>query len=103
MTTSNEPGYYEDGNFGIRIENVCITVVKDTPHRFGNKAYCGFEDVTMVPIQKKLIDISLLNDNELSWLNDYHAKVHQSLRPLMESLFPEALEYLNNETSPILR
>ena len=43
MTISNEPGYYEEGAFGIRIENVCITVEAHTMHHFNNKKYCRFE------------------------------------------------------------
>ncbi len=48
MTISNEPGYYEDGHFGIRIENICVTVKKDTPNNFMDKTYVGFETVSMV-------------------------------------------------------
>ena len=69
MTTSNEPGYYESGAFGIRIENVCITVEASTPHNFGNKKYCRFETVTMTPIKTNLIDLSMLTDDELNWVN----------------------------------
>jgi Xaa-Pro aminopeptidase len=50
MTTSNEPGYYEEGAFGIRIENICTTVKKDTPNRFGRRDYLGFETISLVII-----------------------------------------------------
>lgn len=101
MTTSNEPGYYEDGNFGIRIENVCITVKKDTPFNFNNKTFCGFENVTLVPIQRKLIDLSMLSDTDIRYLNEYHREVREKLMPLMMQKFPEAVEYLVSETEPI--
>ncbi|CAN0157101.1 unnamed protein product, partial [Laminaria digitata] len=54
MTTSNEPGYYEDGEFGVRIENVCICVEKATAHNFAGKRSCTFETITMAPIQAKV-------------------------------------------------
>jgi len=103
MTSSNEPGYYEDGQFGIRIENVCITVEADTPHRFNNKRYCRFEDATLVPIKSNLLNLDLLDDVELQWLNDYHARVRAALTEGMNEHFPEALSYLIAETEPILR
>jgi len=72
---SNEPGYYEDGNFGIRIENVIMVREAETKHRFGDKAYLGFEHVTMVPMCRKLIDLSMLSSREVQWLNEYHREV----------------------------
>lgn len=101
MTTSNEPGYYEDGNFGIRIENLAITVVKDTPNNFMNKRYVGFETVTMSPIATNLIRVDMLTAPELEWLNSYHAKVRTLLTPYMQEFFPETLDYLIERTQPI--
>ena len=60
MTTSNEPGYYEEGSFGIRIENVCLTVEASVDHHFNGKKYCAIETVTMTPIKTSLIDIARL-------------------------------------------
>ena len=74
MVVSNEPGYYENGKFGIRIENL-IYVKKEK-----NKKY--FEDLTMVPIDKELINQKLLNKNEKKWLNKYHKKVFHNLKML---------------------
>jgi len=51
MICSNEPGYYEDGNFGVRIENLVVVKEVETPNRFGGAAYLGFERLTLVPIQ----------------------------------------------------
>ena len=66
MIVSNEPGYYEKNNFGIRIENL-IYVKKEKNKKF-------FENLTMVPIDKNLIEINMLNKKEKRWLNSYHKK-----------------------------
>jgi Xaa-Pro aminopeptidase len=61
-----EPGYYEDGNFGIRIENI-IRIVKATlPHNFADRGYLKFKDVTFVPIQQKMIKPELLTTAEVN-------------------------------------
>jgi Xaa-Pro aminopeptidase len=75
MIVSNEPGYYERGKFGIRIENL-ITVKK-----IKNKI--KFENLTLVPIDKSLVEKKLLNKIEVKWLNNYHAKVYNNLKKFM--------------------
>ncbi|KAL0262218.1 hypothetical protein SLS55_003657 [Diplodia seriata] len=96
---SDEPGYYEDGNFGIRIENVIVVTEVDTTHKFGDKPYLGFEHVTMVPMCRKLIDESLLSPAEKKWLNDYHAEVREKTGPYFKD---DALttKWLERETQP---
>ncbi|OWP05057.1 hypothetical protein B2J93_627 [Marssonina coronariae] len=96
---SNEPGYYEDGSFGIRIENVVMVKEAETKHQFGDKPYLGFEHVTMVPYCRKLIDESLLTTREKRWLNEYHAEIHAKTKDFFEpgSL---ALDWLERETEP---
>lgn len=101
MTTSNEPGYYEDGNFGIRIENLAITMVKPTENNFQDKRYVGFETVTMSPIATNLIVVEQLTPAELTWLNEYHAKVRKLLLPVMTEDFPESVAYLLERTEPV--
>jgi Xaa-Pro aminopeptidase len=101
MTTSNEPGYYEEGNFGIRIENVCIVVPANTPYNFNDKEFLTLQDVTMTPISKDLMNMSLLNESEKAWINKYHATVRQNVSPLIQQYFPEAMEYLIQETLTI--
>ena len=76
MIISNEPGYYEDGKFGIRIENL-ITVKK-------TKRSYKFEDLTLVPIEKSLIQKKILNKSEIKWLNEYHTKVYDSLKKIYD-------------------
>ena len=75
MIVSNEPGYYENGKFGIRIENL-ITVKKV------RNSY-KFEDLTLAPIDKNLIKKNLLTNNEVKWLNRYHSKVYSKLKKYM--------------------
>jgi Xaa-Pro aminopeptidase len=79
-----EPGYYKDGGFGIRIENVVIVKEVDTPERFGDRPYYGFERVTMVPMDKRLIDPSLLDPTETDWVNKYHKEVWEKISPRLE-------------------
>ena len=75
MVVSNEPGYYEKNKFGIRIEN--LIYVKKTKHKI------SFEDLTLVPIEKELINRSLLNKEEKKWLNQYHRKVFRNINKFM--------------------
>lgn len=55
MIVSNEPGYYEDNAFGIRIENLLHIREANTPFKFGGQSYFGFERLTMIPLQRKMI------------------------------------------------
>ncbi|KAG7381943.1 Xaa-Pro aminopeptidase 2 [Phytophthora pseudosyringae] len=100
MILSNEPGYYEDGKFGIRIESVMVA--KKAPHVKSplNREFCEFETLTMAPIQQKLIDVSLLTPDEIKWLNAYHTDVHDKLQPLLKD-DPETYTYLVRETKPL--
>ena len=83
MVLSNEPGFYKDGAFGIRIENVVI--VKEVYEKgFSDQPYYGFEHVTMAPMSQKLIDVQLLTQSELDWLNSYH----QEVRLLYLKIYP---------------
>lgn len=103
MTISNEPGYYENGAFGIRIENILISKMVNTPHRFNDRNYLGFDNLTVVPIKTNLINIDQLDDAELQYLNDYHRHVRDVLLPLMQTTFPESVEYLLEATVPLSR
>ncbi len=80
MFTSNEPGLYRPNQWGIRIENLVINqkVAQPQETAFGNYLY--FETVTLCPIDTRLVEKLLLNDNEVAWLNAYHAKVRDSLQ-----------------------
>ena len=78
MIVSNEPGYYEKNNFGIRIENL-IYVKRDN-----QKIY--FDNLTMAPIDRDLIDRNILNKNEKIWINKYHNKVFNNLKKFMNKI-----------------
>jgi len=84
MITSNEPGYYKKNYFGIRIEN--LIYVKKTNGKL------KFEDLTLVPIDKKLIESKLLTTSEKNWLNSYHQKVFISLKKFMNNFELKQLE-----------
>jgi len=81
---SNEPGYYEDGKFGIRIENIVMVKEVETKYKFGEKPYLGFEHVTMVPMCRKLIDVGMLSSVEREWLNAYHKEVLEKTKKFFE-------------------
>ena len=70
-----QPGYYEDGHFGIRIENLLITRRAAFASTFGDVEFLEFENVTCAPIQTSLVNTSLLSASELKWLNDYNGWV----------------------------
>lgn len=102
MTVTNEPGYYEDGNFGIRIENIMMVRKKNMPNpTFGNVEYFEFETVTMAPMCRALIQVELLCNEELNWLDQYHACVLKNLKPLIDH-DKRALSWLERETKPFL-
>ncbi|KAJ9114052.1 hypothetical protein QFC22_005872 [Naganishia vaughanmartiniae] len=86
LVISNEPGYYEDGAFGIRTENLVMVVKADTLNVFGGQPYLKFENLTMCPVQVSLIDVGLLIPKEKEWINNYHAEVLHKVRPLLEEL-----------------
>ncbi|KAH9822205.1 peptidase M24, structural domain-containing protein [Melampsora americana] len=96
MTLSNEPGFYKDDQFGIRIESVVVVKAVDTPHQFGGSKYLGFENFTLCPIQTKLVDLKLLDRHEVKWLNDYHHTVYEKLKPLLKD-DQLALKWLKKE------
>ncbi|KAM0449108.1 hypothetical protein ACHAPV_010255 [Trichoderma viride] len=81
---SNEPGYYEDGNFGIRIENIVMVKEVETKHAFGDKPFLGFEHVTMVPYCRSLINESMLTEDEKAWLNASNAEVLEKTKRYFE-------------------
>ena len=63
MVVSNEPGYYENGSFGIRIENLLTIKEVDTPHKFGGLSYFGFERLTFAPLQRKMLAFEVCVSN----------------------------------------
>lgn len=94
MVVSNEPGYYEDGNFGIRIENL-LTVINKS-ETFSGRAFLGFEKLTMIPIQHKCMDFELLTPKEIEWIDRYHAEIRRKVKPFLET--ERAERWLNRST-----
>jgi Xaa-Pro aminopeptidase len=94
MVVSNEPGFYEDGSFGIRIENLLeiqfvnpehnIHVDDEMEEKSGEKRFLKFAKLTMIPIQQNLVDISLMTKDELDWMDAYHQEVFEKVSPLLE-------------------
>lgn len=103
MFLSNEPGYYENGKFGIRIEDIVQIVPASPPHNFNDRGYLMFDTITLVPKQKKLINISMLTEEEIIQLNLYHLKCRNIIGPLLAQQGQlEAKKWLWRETEPIV-
>ncbi|MEL6878729.1 MAG: aminopeptidase P family protein [Pseudomonadota bacterium] len=96
MFLSNEPGYYKPDAFGIRIENLVLVEERDIENAEGT--YLGFETLTFVPLDRKLIDTSLLTEAEIAWVNSYHEQVRALLAPQLEG---EDLAWLERECAPL--
>ncbi|HFU74659.1 MAG TPA: hypothetical protein ENK66_00280 [Arcobacter sp.] len=82
MLTSNEPGYYKDGHYGIRIENL-ILAIDDQETEYGK--FFKHTTVTIFPLDTKLIDESILTKAEVQWINDYQNEVYEKLSPHLDN------------------
>lgn len=100
MFLSNEPGYYEDGKFGIRLENIVQVVEAKNTKKPDTRKFLTFETVTMCPIQIKMICKEMLSGEEIKMFNDYHEMVRKKLSSLLTP-YPDALAWLQKETNPI--
>ncbi len=83
MICSNEPGYYKEGAYGIRIENLEI-VTPATSVSGGDRPMMGFETITFVPYDRRLIALELLDPRERTWIDAYHASVRRMIGPLVD-------------------
>lgn len=102
MFLSNEPGYYEDGEFGIRIEDIVQIVSANVPKNFAGRGALTFHTVTLCPIHTKLIKVELLTEKERKGLNDYHQRVYAELSPFLQGADDKlALDWLKKETEAI--
>ncbi|MET3130151.1 Xaa-Pro aminopeptidase [Oxalobacteraceae bacterium GrIS 1.11] len=95
MITSIEPGIYRPGRWGIRIENLVLNRAADSTE-FGD--FLHFETLTLCPIDSRCVERALLREDEVAWLNAYHATVRARLRPLLSGA---ALAWLNTRTEAI--
>jgi len=97
MVISNEPGYYKDGAYGMRCENLVLVKEAEFEHGEGPRMM-GFEPITLAPFDLRLLQPGLLTESEKSWLNDYHARVREELGPLLPG--PDR-EWLQQATAAI--
>ena len=92
---TNEPGYYEKDNFGIRIENEVLVVVKNE-----EKKLYGFENLTFIPYERNLIDMDLISNDFKKYIDDFHKQCWDKLSPLLKN-DNKALDYLKRKTAPL--
>lgn len=100
MILSNEPGYYKPDAFGIRIENLVLVEARTIDAAEGE--YFGFETLTFVPIDRKLVNRELLSPQEIAWWDSYHAATEKLLAPqLTQPSDADALAWLKRECAPL--
>lgn len=97
MIISNEPGYYKTGAYGIRIENLLLVIAAPLPDG-GEKTLNGFETLTLAPFHRKLIDTRLLTGKERLWVDSYHTRVRDALRPQLDA---SSQSWLDAATRPL--
>ncbi|MDP3371873.1 MAG: aminopeptidase P family protein [Candidatus Paracaedibacteraceae bacterium] len=97
MIISNEPGYYKENAYGIRIESL-VAVVQISEKTLDEQAKLGFETLTMAPIDRYLIQMNLLTVDEIEWINSYHAHVYELLSPHVSQ---KTLQWLKHATSSL--
>ena len=95
MITSNEPGFYKEGKFGIRHENLVLCVEKEKTEC---GTFCKFETITLVPFDLDAIDVNLLDEGERAWLNEYHERVRKVIGKHLEG---KDLKFLEKATRRI--
>ena len=93
MIVTNEPGYYEPGKYGIRIENMLVVVTDPD-------GLLSFENMTLCPYDKNLLDVNLLSEADKKFIDQYHQRVWDMISPNLEG-DQETLDWLKKATSPI--
>ncbi|MGH6981603.1 MAG: M24 family metallopeptidase, partial [Stellaceae bacterium] len=96
MIVSDEPGYYRTGAYGIRIEN--LVAVVPVENETAERPLFGFETLTLAPIDRNAIETALMSDEEINWLDAYHARVRDRLTPLVD---PATAQWLAVATEPL--
>jgi Xaa-Pro aminopeptidase len=97
MILSNEPGYYEPGRYGVRLENLLLVQPAEFPDA-GKKPFLRFETLTLAPFDRRLIEPGLLTAEEIGWLNAYHARVLAEVGPRLE---PDERAWLAQSCAPL--
>ncbi|MGF1593639.1 MAG: aminopeptidase P family protein [Kiloniellaceae bacterium] len=97
MIVSNEPGYYKTGAYGIRIENL-VAVTQSAPREGDEREMLAFETLTLAPVDLRLVERELLSDDEVAWLDSYHARVRAEISPQLDGT---ARDWLEGATAPL--
>ncbi len=97
MILSDEPGYYKEGHYGIRLENLILVTPEDAMES-GDIAMHAFETLTLVPFDKRMLHVHLLAKDELQWLDAYHARVLAEIGPMLDG---EVLAWLEAAAGPL--
>jgi len=98
MILSNEPGYYKEGDFGIRIENLLLVTPPEVPEG-GERPMMAFETLTLAPIDLRLVAPEIMAPDEIDWLDTYHERVYDALYPLVDGDTQEWLEHATMRVS----
>ncbi|MGA8403170.1 MAG: M24B family metallopeptidase, partial [Stellaceae bacterium] len=98
MIVSNEPGYYKTGAYGIRIENLIVVQPEEALSKETGREMLSFETITLAPIDRNLVAAERLDYYEKLWFNDYHARVRETIGPLVDA---ETARWLEQATAPI--
>jgi Xaa-Pro aminopeptidase len=99
MFLTIEPGFYQEGRYGIRIENLAVVAV-DAALSTESETFLKLEIVTRCPVDRRLIETAMLDEGEIAWLDGFHADVARALEPLVEG---EVKSWLAAATAPLER
>ena len=97
MVVSNEPGFYKAEAYGIRIENLVVVIKLVRPDGADRDVY-GFETLSLAPLDRNLVDLSLLTECEINWVDGYHIRVRHAVGPLVDSA---TRSWLDGATAPL--
>ncbi|KAL8180969.1 UNVERIFIED_CONTAM: Xaa-Pro aminopeptidase 2, partial [Gekko kuhli] len=101
MFTSIEPGYYQDGEFGIRLEDVVLVVEAETKHQVSETPYLTFKIISLVPYDRNLIDVQLLSQEQIQYLNSYYETIRRLVGPELKGRqLHEEYSWLQENTKP---
>ncbi|XP_034969181.2 xaa-Pro aminopeptidase 2 isoform X1 [Zootoca vivipara] len=102
MFTSIEPGYYQDGEFGIRLEDIAVVVEAKTKYQISEEPYLTFEVVSLVPYERNLIDVNLLSSDQIEYINRYYESIREHIgRELQRRNLDEEYLWLEQNTEPL--
>lgn len=101
MVCANEPSFRIQGEYGMRIENDLLCIERTGENFNTSDKWLGFETLSYIPFDKKLIDANLYDDKEVEWINNYHQKTYNLLAPHLQNVDEEALKWLEENTQAI--